>query len=639
MANMTKVKKQVLYGTVSKYFSDHQIKNAVDFYRNDLGWQYYVTDEEALSLLLKDLSVNPYSLIKIPYITVAYMDALCVRELPKGHKYHIDYDDQRRIDAMVVELLKDQIHKGRALVDRVTFLAGAVATLVENTPDEHKHAFIGKEYADCLMDSTVYKSVYNKTGKDEIVLRSWADMNDNLMNILNRLSSKGSYELDENRFSQAIFKVESKNKFKYDEYQLECIQDMIENYVSLTCGYAGTGKSTCIKGVVEYLSRSGFNTLGCAISAKACSNLRSIVGDELGFEVKTIASILMRGKPALEGVKYLIIDEISMVGEDVLYQILRCLDRDTHVIMLGDKAQLPAISTVGFLTSFLDTLDDDSDFCYHELTKVYRQQDQSDLLKHATKIRCQEHVDVTLPTDGSLKYVKVNDKTDVLKITSLAIDKYGLDVVSILTPLNKDVKWFNKRMQHLMCTKRKVNESVNFKSNTFFKGDKVLVKRNMHAVQTVDGSEVDIYNGLLGRVIEVVSGKDSLLNVDRIFNPVEASHLVVQFEINGKLVDVYFYDDEIYTFEDYAEISGLDLGYAMTAHKSQGSTIDAVIYYLSKSTNYSMTNKELLYTSLTRARYKLIFATDAFLRPDLLNGYINKSAYDTCNSYLKFTSK
>lgn len=642
--NMTKVKKQQLYGTVSKYFSDRQIKSAVGYYRNRERWKYYLTDKDALSLFLEEFGEDPYSLIKIPYITVNYMDSLCVKKLPVGNKYHIDYDDQRRIDGIITESLLLEIHRGKALVDRVTFLSEIVAILVENTPPKYKHDNMTDVYVQRLNNSMVYKSVLDETGKDDIVLRSWSDMNENLMHKVNQLSGKKATPLDDDRFDKAISKVESLNNFKYDKYQLECISDMIEQYISLTCGYAGTGKSTCVKGLVEYLSMSGFKTLGCAISAKACANLRSIVGTKVGFSVTTIASILMRGRDALEGIKYLIIDEISMVGEDVLYKILRNIDRDAHVIMLGDKAQLPAIETVGFLTSFLDVIDNKSKFCYHELTNVYRQKDQSDLLKHATKIRNKQPIDLSLPTDGSLKYIHVNSKSDVLSIADLAIDKYGLDSVSILTPLNKDVDWFNERMQHKMSVKRETNTSVSFKNNkfskTFFKGDKVLITRNMYGVVTTDGAEVNIYNGLLGQVVEAVVGCDSLLDVARNFDPIKASYIVVEVEVDGNLVKIPFYDDALYDFDDYSygEISGLQLGYAMTAHKAQGSTIDAVIYYLAKGTNPNMTNQELLYTSLTRARYKLIFATDDLVRPNMLDGYINKSSYDTCNSYLKYVN-
>jgi len=397
----------------------------------------------------------------------------------------------------------------------------------------------------------------------------------------------------------------------------------------MLCGYAGTGKSTISKLILDFYTRFIDETdiITTAFTGMASKRIK----DASGYEGKTIHSLLefdgknkkfKRNSENRLPQKVILIDEASMINLSLMYHLLRAVRDDAIVIMVGDDAQLPPI---GEGNVFADLLARD-DIPKVKLTKIFRQSEDSVITYFADFIRKGEvppikpyhhykdmfavvkNPKITKDMDEKLKeeikekfYLEIRDMmlNDIKKV------KAGMDYlqaildIQVIAPQRKGVIGTDALNEILQNVLNPNGKSVKIRGFELRLYDKVihLKNENMPVIPTdldeedmLDVKELErvkearIFNGSVGIVVDIDEDKEEFI-VDYGFHKV------------------------IYSFDHYKDI--IDLGYALTIHKTQGSQFRYVFLPILNN-SYIMLNNKLLYTAITRTKEKLFFYTQSF---------------------------
>lgn len=603
-------------------FTPPLIKHALQYY-----YEHSTVSDgsltEAIMTVNQKLLSNPYDLLEVPYWSLGKIDSR-VTTLPPEDAWYVAPQSQLRVDAMIDAQLGDFVKQGQAIVSKNDLFKQTYITLCQNTEGVQLNQQLKDAFYHKISNSQVFVEV-----QGGIMQRSYYEMTQALAQKLQDHAQLSIHQLDQNLMEQTYAYVThtTDNNLELDDKQKEVVENLVTYPVSVLTGYAGVGKTTLLKAVVHYLLQQGATVQLTAHAGKACFNLTETLKNEDLKPARTIASFTYRGQRIKQ--QYLIIDEISMVSEEQLFELLRLINSTTRIILIGDRAQLPAVDGVGVLTSLLNYLKQSNTIYSGNLTKVHRQ-DQGLLLKHVTEIRNGKAPQKFNEHDGTLRYKKISDPRVAVKAYQKMAEENGSNSVSLITPQNRWVDWFNQKLQQEHVDHG--NLAV-FKGNgiQFAVGDKVLVTKNMYACKQVDyGDLADIYNGFVGRVTAIYP--HSL----RPHITVSFDNILVTPDGQDNSLEFNFYKDGENSDgrpPHDANLANLQLGYALTVHKAQGSTIPQVFYYLPHDTAPQLLTMELLYTALTRAEH-LYFLTDMELKPSMLLPYVENTTYAGRSSFL-----
>lgn len=420
-------------------------------------------------------------------------------------------------------------------------------------------------------------------------------------NLLRIQNSKGDF--DYSNWEERIKELEEKQGFSFTQEQKDGIKLGLDNQVCFITGLAGSGKSTLVSGILSSLNRYSFRQ--CALSGKAASRLQEVTGED-GSTIHrlleynpSLGFVKNAQNPLLE--KIIILDEISLVGEELFENLLEAIPNGTKLIMLGDMGQLESIGEGNlaydiYNSEIIPTV---------ELTKVQRQAQKSGIITIAHEVRHQNnlfeknqegkftfgelkdmHFDVSLTSENNrekvIKYFTrmYNSnivKKDIMNIQLISPVKERGD--ACVFNLNQDAQEIvNPRSLYkesdIITVKLSKDKSFEIRPN-----DKVMCIKNNYKTQGVSGNICPIFNGWTG----VVS---------QIFN----NNIVINFPLATEQVVLSKADIK----------SELILGYASTCHKMQGSSAKAVIGVIDYSTPPSMLTSQLLYTLMTRAKLQCV---------------------------------
>lgn len=463
-----------------------------------------------------------------------------------------------------------------------------------------------------------------------------------LDNLRKRNSSQKRIKTDK-KLEEWISSRETALDITLSDQQKDAIAKVNEgNHAFALCGYAGTGKSTISRLILELIEEiSGIDEddcVCCALSGIAADRIRNTTGKES----MTVASLLLQYEMSggTYAKKVILVDESSMMNTSTLAELLHSIPSDAYVLLVGDPAQLPPI---GAGSPFSDIINNEI-IPNVELTQIYRQSEDAVITTFANHIRKGEMpdeidgiyddfvwLDHSLPNYFALKSdvdsgkipvrhfedLKRNNRFAIQhSIAELARTKIGemrtymatanwnkyLKSFQIICPIKKGelgVNELNKICQTLN-TKNTHDEAVRsgktptivsvgdfqlyrFDKVVHIKNDnfKYLTKEDMRAgkeiFETVEGQDCRINNGMIG---------------------------VVSF-ISEKNVYVYFPNEDFHVrYSHFDAASYLNLGYALTIHKTQGAEFDEVIIPLTQA-HHIMLNNKLMYTAVTRAKDKL----------------------------------
>ncbi|MDR0300267.1 MAG: ATP-dependent RecD-like DNA helicase [Streptococcaceae bacterium] len=410
---------------------------------------------------------------------------------------------------------------------------------------------------------------------------------------ITRILKRSKEVLSESEFEEAIAAVEKKHNLKYDRLQKQAIHDALENPFFILTGGPGTGKTTILNGFLEVFAQLNnlsllaedytndmFPFVLAAPTGRASRRLSELTGlpaatlhRTLGINTDDEDDDLAND---LSG-QVLIVDEFSMVDTWLANKLFNAIHGRMKVLIVGDADQLASVGPGQVLTDLLAFEDIPS----LKLDKIYRQSENSTITHLAHSIK-----DGQLPVDFASKkadrnFFPANSYQVSVLISQIAISwqKRGNDpfAFQVLIPMYKGpagITAINKQLQDIFNPKAERLE-FSFMDGLFRENDKVL--------QLVNDAENNVFNGDIGRIIELIPAK---------YSDSKQDELIIDFD--GQELN--------YMRSDWTNIR---LAYAMSIHKSQGSEFETVIVPLVSS--YSrMLQRNLLYTAITRARNSLI---------------------------------
>lgn len=355
--------------------------------------------------------------------------------------------------------------------------------------------------------------------------------------------------------------------------QQNCVIGVLKSNVSILTGGPGTGKTTCIKVVCSAISKMGKTYALAAPTGRAAKRITETTGKPaktlhrlLEYKHMGYFGVFLKNSKNPLNYDYIIIDETSMIDIFIMNALLKATPLKTHIILVGDVDQLPSIS----MGSILRDLKDSEVIPVYPLTQIHRQSMSSYIVKNAYNIKNGKPITEAPHTD--FLSIKVKSVDDLLKIIKKLIDKGK--VFQILCPTKigaYGTEVLNEFMQKTL--NKNSTKSITYNNKLFKVNDRVI--------QTINDYEKEVFNGEMGTIVDI--GKDSV---------------IIEFPQNTPSRIEYSKRD----------LANIDLAYAITIHKSQGSEFDNVIILFGNN-NEEFLTKELVYTGITRAKKGLIFLT------------------------------
>lgn len=415
--------------------------------------------------------------------------------------------------------------------------------------------------------------------------------------------------------------VEEEEKVDYAEYQREAIRLSALNSVLVVTGGPGTGKTTLIRGIIALFEKQGMNIVLAAPTGRAAKRM----AETTGYEAKTIHRLLevefAGDEERMEFKKndrdpidadVIIIDEVSMVDILLMQSLLKAIEPGTRLVLVGDVDQLPSVGPGRVLSDIIGS--NAAKVIY--LNQIFRQDKESMIVLNAHKINKGCFPEVNLP-DSDFFFVQRNNPEDtastVIDLCTVRIpDKFGLDPmkdIQVLTPTKKGaagVFSLNAALQNRLNPPKAELKEKQFRDMVFRENDRVMqVKNNYGLSWKVYGSnnEVTEGEGVFNGDMGIITGIDS-----------EEGYITVAFD-DGKVCE-YSYD----------MLDELELAYAITVHKSQGSEFPVVVMALS-GVPPMLACRNLLYTGVTRACRLVILVGEANILKKMVENITEKRRY------------
>lgn len=451
--------------------------------------------------------------------------------------------------------------------------------------------YIEKHYMNLAMDRKIIMRQVDDT--TQIYASSFFYMEANTATMLKQLNA--SFDVPDIEIEERLRQIEKQTKMDLDEHQVEAVKEAVRNGLLVITGGPGTGKTTTINTIIRYFELEGMDIFLAAPTGRAAKRM----SETTGFEARTIHRMLelnggMEGNAGFERneqnpleTDVIIIDEMSMVDISLMYSLLKAIAAGTRLILVGDVNQLPSVGPGSVLKDIIDS----NEFHTVKLTKIFRQASTSDIIVNAHKINRGEPVSLDNKSMDFF-FLKRYEADKIINVT-LQLIKQKLPKfvgaseydIQVLTPMRKGllgVERLNGILQMYLNPADKRKREKEHGSTIFREGDKVMQTKNNYQleweIRSKYGLCIDkgtgIFNGDMGIIEEINDFAETM---------------TVSFD-EGRMVEY-----------PYKLLDELELAYAVTIHKSQGSEYPAVVIPLLSGPRMLM-NRNLLYTAVTRAK-------------------------------------
>lgn len=422
-----------------------------------------------------------------------------------------------------------------------------------------------------------------------------------------------------------IEKYQKENDIFFADAQRKAIIEGVKNGVCVITGGPGTGKTTIIKCMIDVFEKRGMEVVLAAPTGRAAKRMT----ETTGREAKTIHRLLeMEYMPGENNAIFskdesntldcdvVIIDETSMVDIILMSSLLKAISLGTKFIMVGDVDQLPSVGPGNVLRDIIES----SSISVVKLDKIFRQSNESLIAYNAHLINGGE-MPILNEREKDFFFIQRSNTKDIVEEILELIDsrlplyKDGFNPmidIQVLSPMRKGeagIYNLNTRLQHILNPPSGIKSEKQFKDYVLREGDKVMQIKNNYSIEwesITDKGETKgtgIFNGDIGFIKEIDN---------------ENQRIVVIF------------DEEKMVEYDFTSIDELELAYAVTIHKSQGSEFKVVVIPICYGPPMLMT-RNLIYTGVTRAK-KLIVLVGM---KQSLNSMINNNTIAKRNSGLK----
>lgn len=406
-----------------------------------------------------------------------------------------------------------------------------------------------------------------------------------------------SVKIDEKSVLDRIHRIEKNEDIELDDMQRNAVLQAVSSGLLVVTGGPGTGKTTTINTIIRYFEGEGMEIRLGAPTGRAAKRMT----EATGCEAQTIHRMLelsgapedgktasfMRNEDNPIDADVIIIDEMSMVDIFLMNSLLKAITAGTRLILVGDVNQLPSVGPGNVLRDIIDS----ERFTVVKLTKIFRQAKESDIIVNAHKINDGEKFPIG-PTSKDFIFIKREEANNVLgaMITLISqklpkyVDAQPFDI-QVLTPTRKGllgVERLNTVLQEYLNPKDAGKQEKEGSSTLFREGDKVMQIKNNYQLEW----ETRGKNGIaVDRGMGVFNGDMGVID---------------NINFYTEKVTVKF-DDDRYVEYPFKQLEELELAYAVTVHKSQGSEYPAVVIPLLSGPRMLM-NRNILYTAVTRAK-------------------------------------
>ena len=451
---------------------------------------------------------------------------------------------------------------------------------------------LGKYMMDLVMEHKLI--VKEREGQKIVYASQYYYMELNTAKMLLDLNITDSIPREE--MEKKIHKIEERENIALDEMQRRAVMEAVNNGLTIITGGPGTGKTTTINTIIEYFDGEGLDILLAAPTGRAAKRMT----EATGYQAQTIHRMLeLSGAPEedrtvggfgrneenpLEA-DVVIIDEMSMVDIQLMNSLLKAISVGMRLILVGDVNQLPSVGPGNVLKDMIHSN------CFHVvmLTKIFRQATESDIIVNAHKIN---HGEMVEPKPGSRDFLFIQ-RDNPGNITGAAITLVkeklppyvhaSIHDIQVLTPMRKGVlgvEQLNVTLQQYLNPPDPSKAEREYGDGLFREGDKVMQIKNNYQLEWEGSGRfctehgVGVFNGDMGVILEINTYMEQM---------------TVEFDEGRRVV---------YNFKQLDE---LELAYAVTIHKSQGSEYPAVVIPILSGPRMLM-NRNLLYTAVTRAK-------------------------------------
>ena len=395
---------------------------------------------------------------------------------------------------------------------------------------------------------------------------------------------------------------EKNQNIKFAQSQKEAIRGAFRDGIEIITGGPGTGKTTIIKSIIEIYENSNKKVLLAAPTGRAAKRMT----ESTGREAKTIHRLLEMGisededddrkffgKGASEPLEadVIIIDEASMIDVLLMNSLLKAIKIGTRVIIVGDVDQLPSVGAGNVLSDLID-----SNFIkVYRLGEIFRQGKESMIVTNAHLIN-EGNMPILNQKDGDFFFDSREESEEILKtvldLIQNRLPKFNskwdrIKDMQVLTPMKKGelgVENLNKELQNMLNPKNKLKKERVVNGNIFREGDKIMQTKNNYELkwERISGNGEDkgegVFNGDMGFIKHINNTQNTITVI---------------------------FDEEREVVYDTNSLEELDLAYAITIHKSQGSEFKVVIIP-SFMGPPMLLNRNLIYTGITRARQLVV---------------------------------
>lgn len=529
---------------------------------------------------VSQIQENPYILSdKVDGISFKTADNIAtLRGIPKNSPL--------RIKACIIHILDTLAYsQGHTFLPKDMLIQNAKAQLTV-TEDEVQNGITSLE-----LEHRIYSDTVN--GLEVLYLDTFYTAE---QYIARRIASLSSYPpsayLSEDEILPIIKSAEKDSGVTLDEQQKKAVLTSAGNGCVVITGGPGTGKTTIINSLIRVLSEMQLSIALTAPTGRAAKRMSQVTG----IEAKTIHRLLCVKPSDDSNIQHflynesnplpfdvIIMDEVSMVDVQLMYAFLRAVKRGARIIFSGDSDQLPSVGPGNVLQDIIES----GLVPVIHLTRIFRQAQESLIVMNAHKINCGEMPD--LDTHNKDFFFLSREHSDTMCRTIIDLYKnrlpnsYSVNPIAsiqVLSPSKKGICGsinLNRELQLALNPPSILKQEYVHGGNVFRVGDKVMqIKNDYDIIWSKPNGEAGsgIFNGDMG-IIEAISVKDRVMTV--------------------------IFDDDRKCEYSFSDLDRLDLAYAVTVHKSQGSEFPVIIMPICRFAPMLMC-RNLLYTAVTRAK-------------------------------------
>lgn len=432
-----------------------------------------------------------------------------------------------------------------------------------------------------------------------------------------------TYSISEQKLEHTLTQIEEKSELQLDEWQRRAVWQAATAGLVIVTGGPGTGKTTVINTMIHYFEQEGLELRLAAPTGRAAKRMT----ETTGYQAQTIHRLLELngGVEGDAGYRFernaenpleadvVIIDEMSMVDIYLANALLQAIVPGTHLILVGDVNQLPSVGPGNVLKDMIYS----GKFPVIELSTVYRQEEDSDIVMNAHRINKGEYPVLDNKSKDFFLLARNNPEAVIEEVGRLAAVKMPNYVnakpyeVQVLTPMRQGelgVENLNQRLQAILNPPAENKREYTVKNVVFREGDKVMQIKNNYklewAIYDAGGrfereKGMGVFNGDIGIIQEINSYTEEL--------------------------KVRMDDDRIVVY-GFKMLEELELAYAITIHKAQGSEYPAVILPLLNGPRVLL-HRNLLYTAITRAKKCVVIVGNGYKIHEMVDNADEQKRY------------